>query len=334
MLKWATAASPQCVRSRLLSILCGGLPPERVRLPALGETKQPRARGYAIVAQAPDRRERATAGLAPDGRDRAILVRRRDPVERLDRGRITAMWSEHKLTFAEGVVGFDSAVDVLIWRDATIIHSLAAFEALFFPFTVRADAAEKVARDIDARIGIRNVDQLVDVARKDSIFAGRLRRLARSDAFAEVSVSRIRGSLRRFGWQHRFLEGDRLRFDPSSHWRWPFLAALEDGLVESPGSGRLYRSNSQRHWPRRCVTSVRRDAGGTVVEICGDRWGRLPVSGAVDQIENAIASYFVGTWEDAVEVLPGAGSGERHLVALDQNDKDVLLSLPDCPDAT
>jgi hypothetical protein len=272
--------------------------------------------GYAVV-------------FAPVKGPRIIAVRRLDPVERLGRGRITAFILEHRLTDSELTLAFDSGVDVLVVEDNVLIRHLAALEALFFPPAVRAEAAEAVVRDLAGRIEIGNLDDLINVARSDSIFGGRLRRLAKSEALATATIPRIRKSLREFGWQHRFMVGDELRFDPTGRWRWPFLTALEDGLTESVGSGRLYRSNSQRHWPRRRVVAVQR-RDGVVTHLCGEDWGVVDVRDAVDQINNIVASYFVGTREDPVEVIPTAVGSPAAVGAIDDEGQDRLVTLAEC----
>jgi hypothetical protein len=303
----------------LLDAIRAGRLPDRVRLPGLPDAAEPRPRGYAVVVSDP------TVG---DDDETAFLIRRRDPLEHLDRGRITALWSETKLTRAEGVVGFDSGVDVVIWRRTVLIRSLAAFEALFFPPAIRADAAEAVVRSLDERIKVRNVDVLVATARRDSIFAGRLRRLGTSEVFSEASLPRIRASLKRFGIERRFIRGDTLEFIEAHRWRYLFLAALEDALTVSPGSGRHVVATSQRTWDRRAVTGVMIE-DDHVVTLCGNGW-TATASEATSAIESGRSTFFVRQGEDELEVLPDDGQDDRRLVAEDAGGRDVLAELPHC----
>ena len=303
--------------SQLPAAIDRGLQPDHIRMPAAAEPATPGVHGYAVV-------------FVPAHAPRAIVVRRLDPVERLGRGRISAFVHENQLTDSDQTLAFDSGVDVLLLHDEVIVRHLAALEAMFFPASVRAAAAVSVVRELGARVEIANLGDLEEVARNDSIFGGRLRRFAKSDALATASIPRIRASLRAFGWESRFIVDDQLRFDASGRWRWPFLAALEDGLTESPGSGRLYRSNSQQHIPRRLVTSVGRSADGVVAQLCGEDWGPIDAASAADQIEHAVASYYLGTREAPIEVLPDAAGQAGSISAVDEHGRDQLSGLPDC----
>lgn len=313
----ATAGAQVLDGSPLLAAIDAALAANDVRLPRPGERAEGGVHGYAVI-------------FTPPSAGRIVAFRRLDPVERLGRGRITAFLLEHRLTDAEVTLGFDSGVDVLLSEETALIRHLAALEALFFPAAVRAEAAVRVVDALSKRINIGNLADLIGVAQSDSVFGGRLRRLAKSDALATVTIAAVRKSLTEFGWRHRFLVGNELRFDPTGRWRWPFLAALEDGLTESVGSGRLYRANSQRHWPRRMVTAVGRGHGGTIVNLCGDDWGPVGVEDAVDHINNIVASYFVQHQAAHVEVVPAADGSATTVHAADENGADLLGELPEC----
>ncbi len=294
-----------------------GALPDRVRLPAIRETAtHAGVHGYAVI-------------FAPQAGERIIAARRLDPVEQLGRGRITAFVYENRLTDADHVLAFDSGIDALLSGQDVLIRHLAAFEALFFPSATRAALAEEVVLDLGTRIRIQNINDLVEVAKSDSIFGGRLRRMASSEALSTATIARIQVSLRAFGWEHRFLAGDQLRFDTSPHWRWPFLAALEDGLTQSPGSGQLYRANSQRPWPRWQVSAVVRHPSGVVTHIFGPGCALVGVAEASDQINNARASFFVGAREQPAEVLPSEDPARGGLVATDESGADRLAGLPE-----
>ena len=292
-----------------------GAQPDRIRLPAATEVVTPGIHGYAVI-------------LIPRNGPRFVVVRRLDPVERLSRGRITAFIHENRLTDSEQTLAFDSGVDVLLASDEVVIGHFAAFEAMFFPAAVRSAAAVAVVRDLSTRIEIVNLGDLEAVAGSDSIFGGRLRRFSKSEALTTVTIERIRASLQAFGWERRFLEGDRLRFDPSGKLRWPFLAALEDGLTQSPGSGRLYRANSQRYIPRRQVTNVVTATDGSVTHISGPDWGPLTAEDVREQIDAATASFYVGPRAEAVEVLPSRRGVACPVEAVDDDGVDRLPTLP------
>jgi hypothetical protein len=133
------------------------------------------------------------------------------------------------------------------------------------------------------------------------------------------------------GLERRFLSHDELVFDAARRWRWPFLAALEDALVESPGSGRLYQSSSQRSWPRHRVTGVRQESG-VVTAICGDSWGPVACPEAARAIEVAEATYYLGSLDDPVEVLPELDGDHVVLRARDEAGEDQLIRLGPCPE--
>ncbi|HJP89059.1 MAG TPA: hypothetical protein VJ850_08500 [Candidatus Limnocylindrales bacterium] len=306
--------------SRLIEAINRGLEPGRVHQPQVGDPDLPRSRGYALLLTPRDNE---------DPSERIYLVRRRDPVQHLDRGRLTAFWSQSRLTLAHAVVGFDAQIDVAVWRDTVLIRSLAAFEALFFPQAVRADAAEDAVNKLNARLPISNLDVLVATARDDSLFAARLRRLARRPRFKELTLDAVRPGLRRFGLEHRFVTGGELVFDRARRWRWPFLAALEDGLVESPASGNLYQSTSQRQWQRRRVTGAIRE-NGVITALCGDGWGPTVLSDVATEIENALATYHTGTRDEPIEVIPSVAGDVLSLTATAADGSDSLSSLPDC----
>ncbi len=319
--QFATAGMEILEGSRLKQAIDEGLSPGRVRMPELGQTGLPHARGYALVL--------ARAGNTLPS-EQVYLIRRLDPIQHLERGRVTALWSETRLSLARAVVAFDSSVDVAVWRDSVVIRSLSALEALFFPGSVHAEAAKRAVTELNTRIPIRNLDLLIKTAAEDSIFAGRLRRLARSPRYAQIDVADLRSSLRRFGLAHRFLDGDELVFERSRRWRWPFLALLEDGLVESPGSGRLYQSNSQRVWERHQVTGIRK-IDDVVTALCGVDWGPFASAIIANEIEEAIATYHVGSEEDPIEVLPELVNDVVVLVARAEDRTDQLPIQPECP---
>lgn len=292
-----------------------GMDSTRVSLPRSAPPSSdaiPRAQGYALAVT--------------NEHDDAFLIRRRDPGVQLRRkGYISAVLSGTELSEARDVVTFDDGVDVVLWRGQVLIRNIAAFEALFYPPETRARLAAEVAERLKAKVPFANHGALLAVAREDSVFAARLRRLAKSEAFADLELNRLRPSLVRFGLDTRFISGNTLVFPSDPYWRWAFLHALEDGLVESPGSGRLYASTSHRTWRRFQVTGVQRVGGGDI-GICGPGWGPVPEEDAAKQLVRAQATYFIVMNGEIVEVMPKDGRLEALM-----NGQDVLSNLPNCP---
>lgn len=308
--------------SPLLDAVEDGLAPERAGLPAPGPDEEGApglrpARGYAVVFGDP---------AAPD--DFAYLLRRQDPVSRLTRNRIVAAVSATRLTETERILTFDSGIDVVVWRQRVVIRSVSAFEALFFPAAVRRDVAERVARALDARISVRNVDLLVETARGDSVFASRLRRLERSERLATTSSGQLLRSATEFGLHRQLMPDGQLQFRSEGNWRWRFLEVLEDAFLASPGSGRQYRSGSQKTWVHRRVDAVQH-VNGEVRWLCGEGWGRITVDAVSVQLRRVQAAYYVDSDGERV-YLTHSGSG--HGLEAVRDGTNVLAMLPECPE--
>jgi hypothetical protein len=67
-----------------------------------------------------------------------------------------------------------------------------------------------------------------------------------------------------------------------------------------------------------------------VTEVCGDDWGPYPAAAVAREIEEASATYYVGTAQDPVELLPELTGDVVTLTARADNGADQLLTQPDC----
>jgi Domain of unknown function (DUF4868) len=275
-------------------------------------------RGYAAVL-------RAAGG-------EALLFRRRDPVERLGKGRLTTVLRESRLERIDHVVAFDSGVDVALWGNKVLIRSLGAFEALFYPRAERERIAKEFIEKLEKRLPIGNAEGLRDAARDDMVFASRLRRLARSRVMSETDPEMLAAEMRRatvdFGLAIRFLADDgALVFPSEPAWRWAFLALLEDGLVRSAGSNLPYQSESKRVWDRRRVTGATRSEG-RIAALCGEGWGPLLVQDVEQRLRRARTTFYVATGAGDAEVLPGLVS--EGLRTMGPGGATALETLPEC----
>jgi hypothetical protein len=311
------------IASELFAAVDAGLHPDRLgRLAASGPDEtgadpEDVVYGYAVVVTG--------------SRGQARLFRRRDPVERLGRGRLSTVLRDYRLDRIDHVLAFDSAIDVAEWQGRLLIRSLGAFEALFFPRAVRTRIAQAVVDRIKDRLPISNVEGLKAAAKDDTVFAGRLRRLERSRLTSAADPASLMDEMRRaidsFGLASRFLTTEgKLAFPSQPRWRWPFLSVLEDGLVRSTGSDALYFSESKRHWDRRRVTGVTRD-DGRVTSLCGDGWGSLDIREAASLLGRARISLYVETPDGPDEILTTATG---HGLALAVGGEVGFSSLPDC----
>ncbi|HLX33812.1 MAG TPA: hypothetical protein VKR30_01070 [Candidatus Limnocylindrales bacterium] len=318
-------ASVDQIQSALFAAIDEGLRPERLGPLRQSEAVPPSSgelepvRGYAAVV------------TSPLGEVR--IFRRRDPVERLEKGRLSTILDGTRLERVEHVVAFDSGIDVVLWNNQLLIHGLGGFEALFFPRAARTAVALRFVEQLESRIHVSNVDGLRKTAEDDAVFANRLRRLERSRLMKEGDQSRLmeemRRAIKRFGLSWLFLDaGGELAFPATPRWRWPFLAVLEDGLVQSAGSDRLYQSESKRAWDRRLVTGVVRD-GDRIVALCGPGWRPLLVSAARHAWRNATTTFFVDAADGQFEIVGDDPDG-RELRVVGPVDRDVLGELPEC----
>jgi hypothetical protein len=276
------------------------------------------------VGDEPPRSIRAYAVVVSMGQETAIFVRGRNPVEEYRRGRLTAVWSRRRLTRARRLLAFDGGIDVAILGDRVVIRSVAALERLFIPPEVRIAGAEAAVTDLNERVPIANLDDLLDVARRDSIFGAKLRLLAKSGLLADVTTERLRRSLERTGLAARFIVQDELIFPTDRAWRWRFIQALEDSFVSSAGTGYLYTTGSKRRWLRRQVTGAVRD-NGSIVELCGPDWGPIPVTQVASELLDARGEYFVEDRGQVFEIL--ATSRQAVEVANVQGDPLARLGL-------
>lgn len=101
-------------------------------------------------------------------------MRARNPVQELQRGQLTALWNRRRLTRARGILAFDGLIDIAILGDVVLIKSVSALERLFVPPALRIAGAEAAVATLSARVTVTNVDDLLDVARRDSIFGAKL----------------------------------------------------------------------------------------------------------------------------------------------------------------
>jgi hypothetical protein len=315
------AGAASDIDSPLPALVRDGLSPSRLGRPHELSPQQSATdealggiRGYAIVLRTHEGGE-------------ASLFRRRDPVEHLGKGRLTTVLRGTRLDRLEHTVAFDAGVDAAIWEGRLLVRSWGAFESLFFPKAVRAAVARAVIDRLEARIPIENVRGLRDTADSDSVFAARLRRL--EPALATADPAQLQAQITRaanlFGLATRFMPSGRLTFPAEPAWRWPFLVALEDGLVRSAGSGALYQSESKRRWDRRRVTAVVRQAA-RVTALCGDGW-QMSVTDAAKALRRARTTFYVQTTSGQAEVVPDDAHPER-LKTVGPADGDALDRLP------
>jgi hypothetical protein len=244
----------------------------------------------------------------PPGGDVAMFFRRRDPVERLTRSTFTAKLFGDRLTSLDDVFIFDSGFDLVLFRERVLIKSSTAFEALFLSDATRRAGARRAVEVLQGRIRVANAAALDAVIGSDLRFTTRLRAVERRGLLAQLDIAALRRTSARFGIEHRMLRGDELLFIPN--WRFKWLAALEDSLVESPGTGRLSIARIRDDWRRRLVTCVSRDAAGDVAGLEGT-WGRIDATQAIRRLHSGAETYFSdlaigrGEW-DYVGVAPEA----------------------------
>ncbi len=264
--------------------------------------------------------------------DTAVSVRQRNPVEKLGQGRFTARWSGEQLDKVESVFVFDAGVDIVVWRGAALIRSARVLEALFVGEEIRMEGARRAVEALNGRITLRNRPELETTIEADSVFAARFRNIERRGLLATMDLEALRRSSEKFGLARRMLRDDGLVFLAKRGWRFHWLAALEDSLVESAGSGALYNAQVKRSWVRRAVEGSITTADGTLEMLCGPDWGPLAVTELLQQLEAGNATYYVELDGQRAELdaLAGAGGLELALLGPPGLTVEHLSALPRC----
>lgn len=224
--------------------------------------------------------------------DTAIIVRQRNPVEQLGQGRFTAVWSGEQLDKADDVFVFDAGVDIVVWRDVALIRSARVLEALFVGEEIRREGARRAIETLNSRIPLGNRPELENTIEADSVFAARFRNIERRGLPTGLDLDALRRSSEKFRLASRMLRDDRLIFLSKRGWRFTWLAALEDSLVESAGSGALYNAQVKRAWVRRTVEGCSAAPDGTLEGLCGPGWGPVAIAEILKQLDAGSATYY------------------------------------------
>lgn len=269
-------------------------------------------------------------GARPD--DTAIIVRQRNPVEKLGQGRFTAVWSGEQLDKADDVFVFDAGVDIVVWRGVALIRSARVLEALFVGEEIRREGARRAVETLNGRIPLSNRPELEATIEADSVFAARFRNIERRGLLAALDLDALRRSSEKFGLASRMLRDDGLVFLGRRGWRFHWLAALEDSLVESAGSGALYNAQVKRAWVRRAVKGSSTAADGTLEVLCGPGWGPLAVAELLHQLEAGNATYYFESDDHRAELdaIEGPGGRELGLLGPPEVTLEQLIALPAC----
>lgn len=269
--------------------------------------------------------------------DTAIIVRQRNPVEKLGQGRFTARWSGEQLDKVESVFVFDAGADIVVWRDVALIRSARVLEALFVGEEIRREGARRAIETLNGRIPLSNRPDLEATIEADSVFAARFRNIERRGLLAALDLDALRRSSEKFGLATRMLRDEGLVFLSKRGWRFHWLAALEDSLVESAGSGALYNAQVKRVWVRRAVEGSTVAGGGSIELLCGPHWGPLAVEEVVKQLESGNATYYIDADGHRAELdaVPGPDGLELALLGPPEVTFQHLGVLPSCsPDGS
>lgn len=249
--------------------------------------------------------------------ERALIFRRRDPVERPNKSRFTAMLSRGRLTKTERTYTFDAGADVIVYRRRVAILNSRSFEELFSNETLQREGAQRAADILQAHVPLVNRAALDAVITADSRFAGRLRALGRRGGLDALDMRAIERATERFNIRERLVRDDGLLFVPT--WRFIWLSVLEDSLVESPGTARPYLARVKAAWVRRQVDCVEINSDGSPIGLVGD-WGRIDIESAIRELRYASATYFADLPDGRVELELSSSDRGLRLVARSTDD--------------
>lgn len=132
--------------------------------------------------------------------DTAIIVRQRNPVEKLGQGRFTARWSGEQLDKVESVFVFDAGVDIVVWRDVALIRSARVLEALFVGEEIRREGARRAIETLNDRVPLSNRPELEATIEADSVFAARFRNIERRGLLATLDLDALQRSSEKSDW--------------------------------------------------------------------------------------------------------------------------------------
>lgn len=263
--------------------------------------------------------------LVSVGGDRAMFVRRQNPVRHLRRNVVTRLLLGSRLAEAPPIFVYDGQFDLVVWRDGVLIMRDTALDSVFLTEELRERQTRDAATALAGALRPGDAAALDAALAADRPFATKLRKIHRAGHFDRVDPDGWEPTIRDFELGLR-VEGGRLALPDRRSGRWILLSLIEDGFVRGAATGAKYRSNSQRVWERRRVTSVGIE-DGRVRSLAGPGpWSPRSAAEAIEDIHGRRAEYVVEAEGDLHVIYVAADEDGELLVA--GEDSNLLLGLP------
>lgn len=262
--------------------------------------------------------------LVSVGGERALFIRRQNPVRHLGRGVITRLLVRNRLTEAPPIFVYDGEFDLVVWQDTVLVTRDTSLDAVFLTAELRERQTREAATALAGTLRSEDAPTLQTVLAADAPFAAKLRKVHRTGHFDRVDPASWQPTITDFELGLRVEDG-RLTLPAQRRGRWELIYLIEDGFVRGAATGAKYRSNSQRVWERRRVTSVGVD-NGRVTSLAGaGAWSPRSASEAVEDIRGHRAEYVVEAGVELHIVQVGEDADGEYLFAGD--GPNLLLAL-------
>jgi hypothetical protein len=161
----------------------------------------------------------------------------------------------------------DGEFDLVVWRDTVLVTRDTSLDAVFLTAELRERQTQEAATALAGALRPEDSTALQGALAADGPFAAKLPKVHRAGHFDRVDPAAWQPTIDDFEPGLRVEDG-RLALPSQRRGRWHLLYLIEDGFVRGAATGAKYRSNSQRVWARRRVTSAGVD-DGRVTSLAG-----------------------------------------------------------------
>jgi Kiwa KwaB-like protein len=195
-----------------------------------------RVRYYTIVL-----RLRGVSGVEP-----ICFFRQYQPMRRLGRGWLAAVWSEHGYydrVAPANLFLFDEGVDAIKSGNILFVLDKPRFHQMFRFFEELTATVDESMHTLCGRIGIDDVEAFAEACRRDPRKAARLRSIVQKPYMKQLDMQRIGDfiTVRKLEIQ---VKNGQFVFDPKT--LWSILRLLNDDFLSSQLTGGFYEVTGKR----------------------------------------------------------------------------------------
>jgi Domain of unknown function (DUF4868) len=183
------------------------------------------------------------------GGEPICFFRQYQPMRRLGRGWLAAVWSEqgyYDRVSPADLFLFDEQVDAIKTGQLLFVLVKPRFHQMFRFFEALTATVDESMGRLCARIGIDDAEAFAESCRRDRRKAARLRSIVQKPYLQHLDMQRIEDFIvsRKLEIQ---IEGGRFVYDPKTLWN--ILRLLNDDFLSSQLTGECYEVNGKREVP-------------------------------------------------------------------------------------